>query len=261
MSDPENTAKIFKIKATGNDGVQKNFQVKQVKPQVKPQGNANGSRQVLRIQVQPKPSLTKNKVSSLGEVKTGILKFDILSGFNTGAMGKEEWKKVSQYTIGKIDKEFLLKDVNLSNGTTLISNLQVQPNEYLAKGPLDTMYKVLNGNDQKYELTIEYKELTEEIKNKYKNIVCEFLGIKKEETFEIGDMLVTKYDGKDVLFVLRKDDQHLLQSNAGGSNLKKSKQRIQMGGRQLVVYKGPRGGEYIKQKGKFVSLKASVKSK
>lgn len=39
-----------------------------------------------------------------------------------------------------------------------------------------------------------------------------------------------------------------------------STERIQMGGRSRVVYKGPRGGAYIKQGGEFVSLK-SLKSK
>lgn len=41
----------------------------------------------------------------------------------------------------------------------------------------------------------------------------------------------------------------------GGLKIKATKKRIQYKGRSRVVYKGPRGGEYIMVKGEYVSVK------
>lgn len=49
------------------------------------------------------------------------------------------------------------------------------------------------------------------------------------------------------------------QGSRGGAakaELKKTTERVTYKNRKLIVYQGPRGGKYIKQSGKYVSLSA-----
>lgn len=45
----------------------------------------------------------------------------------------------------------------------------------------------------------------------------------------------------------------------GGKCMKKTCDRVQMGGRNAIVYEGPRGGRYIKKAGEYVSVKKAIK--
>jgi hypothetical protein len=59
-------------------------------------------------------------------------------------------------------------------------------------------------------------------------------------------------------------DAYLTSKNlvaAGGNkkSLKKTNERMQLGGKSAVVYEGTRGGKYVKKNGKFISLKQAQK--
>jgi hypothetical protein len=52
-----------------------------------------------------------------------------------------------------------------------------------------------------------------------------------------------------------KDNLCFDKKTPGGSRKKATKKRVKVGGNERVVYEGPRGGEYVKMNGGYVSLK------
>ena len=76
---------------------------------------------------------------------------------------------------------------------------------------------------------------------------------KKQET-ESGDAFAPKMDDTQI-------ESWCQQNTSGGGkakkpNLKATDKRVTVGKAKRVVYKGPRGGEYVKMNGKFVSVKS-----